>query len=119
MMGRDNEMTDTAQLSRTVVDNVLDAVRQTQEFAINNVNQWTDTARKFNSDLPTKNLNNPFAEYFPRPAELVDSYFDFAERLLANQREFALNLTKGLNAKVVSTDEPKAARSTRTAVVAG
>jgi hypothetical protein len=112
-------MTDTAQLSRTVVDSVLDAVRQTQEFAINNLNQWTETARKINSELPTRNLSNPFAEYFPQPAELVDSYFDVAERLLANQREFALNLTKGLNVKVVSTEEPKATRSSRTAVVAG
>lgn len=112
-------MTDTAQLSRTVVDSVLDAVRQTQEYALNNLNQLTDTARKINGDLPTKNLSNPFAEYFPQPAELVDTYFDFAERLLANQREFALNLTKGLNAKTAATAEPKAARTSRTAVVAG
>jgi hypothetical protein len=109
-------MTDTAQLSRTVVDNVLDAVRQSQEFALNNLNTLTDTARKFNAELPTKNITNPLAEYFPHPAEIVDTYFDFAERVLANQREFALNLSKGLSGSKVA-DEPKPARSPRTAVV--
>jgi hypothetical protein len=109
-------MTDTAQLSRTVVDNVLDAVRQSQEFALNNLNTLTDTARKFNAELPTKNITNPFAEYFPAPGEIVDTYFDFAERLLANQREFAMNLSKGLHGAKVS-DESKPARSSRTAVV--
>jgi hypothetical protein len=114
-------MTDTAQLSRTIVDNVLDAVRQSQEFALNNLNNLTETARKINADLPTKNITNPFAEYFPPTTELVETYFDFAERLLANRREFALNLSKGLSGtKVVVIDEPKAARNNqRTAVVAG
>jgi hypothetical protein len=110
-------MTDTAQLSRTVVDNVLDAVRQTQEYALNNLNQLTDTARKFNSELPTKNVTNPFAEYFPPAGELVDAYFDFAERLLANQREFAMNLAKGLTGTAKSEDAKPAARNPRTAVI--
>jgi hypothetical protein len=73
----------------------------------------TDTARKFNAELPTKNLTNPLAEYFPAPAEIVDTYFDFAERLLANQREFAMNLAKGLNAK--GEDAKPAARAPRAA----
>jgi hypothetical protein len=113
-------MTDTAQLSRTLVDNVLDAVRQSQEFALNNLNNLTETARKINADLPTKNITNPFAEYFPPTTELVETYFDFAERLLANRREFALNLSKGLAGTKVVVDEPKAARNNpRTAVVPG
>jgi hypothetical protein len=116
-------MTDTAQLSRSLVDNVLDAVRQSQEFALNNLNNLTDTARKVNAELPTRNFTNPFAEYLPPAAEIVDTYFDFAERLLANQREFALNLTKGLNATKVGgvsvAEESKPARSQRTAVVPG
>jgi len=113
-------MTDTAQLSRSLVDNVLDAVRQSQEFALNNLNNLTDTARKVNAELPTKNVTNPFAEYFPPAAEIVDTYFDFAERLLANQREFALNVTKGLNPTkavgVVVVEETKATRTPRTTV---
>ena len=56
---------------------------------------WTETANKVTTQLPdfAKGYEIPglaeFTKQFPTAAEVIDSYFDFAQQILTSQREFA------------------------------
>ena len=63
---------------------VLDSIRKGQEAAVDGLRTWTEAAEQFIPKTPVW----PGADRYPSPAELVDSYFDFATELLKAQREF-------------------------------
>jgi hypothetical protein len=67
----------------------LDAMRQSQQAVLSAVETWTRTMQQTfgqatSSGAPTVASVDP--------NEIVDQVFDFAEKLLASQREFAKNL---------------------------
>lgn len=66
----------------------LESVRQGQDAVIEAVRVWSDATFKAVSATPLPDVPaDP-----PKPAELVAGGFDFAERLLAEQRAFAERL---------------------------
>lgn len=85
-------MTNPQEIGQKVQDQALDAVRKTQDAVVEAVTTWTEAANKLTAQLPdfVKNAEVPnFAKQFPTAAEVIDSNFDFAQQLLANQRDFA------------------------------
>lgn len=78
-MANANEMLDS------IEDQVLEAVRQSQDTVVKAVKTWADAGKNLIPDLPAL----PFADQLPNPSELIDKTFDFADRMIAAQREFA------------------------------
>lgn len=66
----------------------LDGIRQGQDALVEAVRVWAEAAAKSPTLAP---LPEPPAD-LPRPADLVAGSFDFAEKLLAEQRTFAERL---------------------------
>ena len=66
---------------------VLDALTQAQDLAIQAVSSVTSVVEPVVPDLPV-----PFADQLPTAAELVDSAYGFAEAILKNQHQFASKL---------------------------
>jgi hypothetical protein len=66
---------------------VLDNIRKSQEAVIDGMRTWAETIQQL---VPgTTQAAMPRTDQLPSPAEVVDSVFDFAARLLDAQRELA------------------------------
>jgi hypothetical protein len=66
----------------------LDAMRQSQQAVLNAFESWTKTVQStFGQATPGSPVTGTVD-----PSEVVDSVFDFAEKLLESQRQFAKNL---------------------------
>jgi len=87
-------MTDTAEITRNVVDGLFEAVRKSQELALAGANQLTDAVRKVTRELPDA-VVTPFTDRLPQPGKAVDAWYDIVERGVASQREFAYKLFTG------------------------
>jgi hypothetical protein len=79
-------------------EQLLEGIRQSQQVVIDAVRAFADAAAKA---TPAVALPEPPAD-LPKPAEVVADAFDFAERLLASQRDFAEQLV----AVVPEPDKP-------------
>jgi hypothetical protein len=88
-------MSNAQEIGQKVQDQTLDAVRKTQDAVVEAVTAWTETANKLTAQLPdfAKGYEVPefagFTKQFPTAAEVIDSNFDFAQQMLAHQRDFA------------------------------
>ena len=71
-----------------VQEQVLDAIKAGQDAVLSAVDTLADTTGSITEKLPAP----PFADRLPKPQEVVDSYFTFAQKLLANQKDFAIKL---------------------------
>lgn len=78
-------MANATEVLDSIEDQVLEAVRQSQDVVVKAVKSWADAGKNLVPELPAL----PFADQLPTPAELIDKTFDFADRLIAAQREFA------------------------------
>ena len=72
------------EISDTIQEQVLDALRLAQTTAVEAVKTWAETVEPFVADLPSL----PFLDTLPKPAEIVESAFGLAEKVLENQKEF-------------------------------
>jgi methyl-accepting chemotaxis protein len=64
-------------------DQFVDIANRSQEAVTSAVRTWTDTVQNF-ADRLTSGQSQ-----LPDLSGVVEQYFDFAEKVLANQREFA------------------------------
>lgn len=78
-------MANATDMIGSLEDQVLDAVRQSQDAVVKAVRTWADAGKNLVPELPAL----PFADQLPSAKELLEQAFDFADRLLATQREFA------------------------------
>jgi hypothetical protein len=62
-------------------------VQSSQEAVLNAVDTWTRTVQETVGSLPT-----PAAQV--DPTQVIDQVFDFAEKMLEMQRDFAKNLVQ-------------------------
>ena len=70
-------------------DQLLDALAKGQQQLVDAVRKWAETGAKVTPDLPTL----PLTDLLPKPEEAVACIeFEFAEKLLASQRQFAEEL---------------------------
>jgi len=74
----------------TVQDQLLDAISAGEDAVLTGVKTLAKTAQPVTGIFPEL----PFADRLPKPVDVVDSAFGFAEKLLANQKEFAVKLVE-------------------------
>jgi hypothetical protein len=70
----------------------LNVIRTSQETVVDAVKTWTDTVQAVTPKVPS--IQVPFAEKLPKPEDVVAGAYDFAEKLLSSQRQFAEELVK-------------------------
>ena len=70
----------------------LDTIRASQETVVEAVKTWVDTVRAVTPGVPFARV--PLVAKLPTPESVVTSTYDFAEKLLSNQRQFAEELVK-------------------------
>jgi hypothetical protein len=77
-----------ADITESVQNQVLEALKQYQDLVLEGMRGAAETVEEI---VPVRR-ELPFANQLPRPTELAGNVFDFAEKLLANQREFVTNV---------------------------
>src|SRR6185503_1543914 len=91
----EERMSSTQQIGAKVQDHTLEAMRRWQDAVVGALTVWTETAHKVTAQLPdfAKGYEFPgfagFTKVFPTAAEMIDSNFDFAQRILTSQHDFA------------------------------
>src|SRR3984957_20128914 len=67
-------------------------VRTSPETALEAVKTWVETVKAVTPKVPSAQL--PLAEKLPKPQDIVTNAYDFAEKLLSSQRQFAQELVQ-------------------------
>jgi hypothetical protein len=106
-------MSKAQEIGQKVQGQTLDAVRRTQDAVVEALAAWTERANK----IPGY---SSLLKQWPVATEVIDSNFDFAERLLSSQRDFAGRLVAATTPKAVTPEKtaPKAVTPEKTAPAA-
>ncbi len=78
-------MASATEMMTALEDQVLETVRQTQEAVVKAVQTWAEAGKSVVPEMPPL----PFADQLPNAVDMVENAFNFADRLLATQRQFA------------------------------
>ena len=73
-------------------DQFLSMVRKGQEIALDVIKSMVDSVQTITPNIPSFDV--PFADRLPKPQDVVASGYDFAEKLLSSQRQFADEVVK-------------------------
>ena len=73
-------------------DQFLSMVRKSQEIALDAIKTMVDSVQAITPKIPAVDL--PFADRLPKPHDVVAGGYDFAEKLLSSQRQFADEVVK-------------------------
>jgi hypothetical protein len=74
-------------LPQDAPDELLKAIRSSQQAFIEAIKTFADAAGSVLPKVPSVPL--PFADRLPTPEDVVATTYDFAEKFLASQRQFA------------------------------
>ena len=85
-------------------DQLTEGLERVQEFQLEQLRTWQSTMAQFSSMIPMPTL--PENDSFPSLENVVKANFKLAERLLENQRKFALGVSE-----VLSTPTEEAAEN--------
>lgn len=108
-------MTDTREMTQTAQNQTLDFVRQSQDAFVEAVQVWSDSVNRL---MGTTQERAASANDLPKPDEVVDQVFDFAESLLAAQREFAHNVMRTASSAWAQGEQAAAQESQKAASTA-
>lgn len=97
-------MTTYVELSRAAQEQILAAVKQSQELALAGVELWASTVAPL-----AKGQQIPVPFETPAPKDVVASSFGFAEQLLASQKDFAEKVVAASAPVLQATSTPKKA----------
>ena len=86
-------------------EQILSIVRKSQEMALDAIKTIVDTVQTIRPKMPSVDV--PFADKLPKPQEIVAGGYDFAEKLLTNQRRFADELVKTTAPLLPAKDDSK------------
>jgi 3-methyladenine DNA glycosylase AlkC len=81
--------------TKTVQDQLLNAIKQSQDDALQAISAWSESVAKLAPKLPDL-PKLPMADALPKPGELADQYFEFAQQLLTSQQKFVEKLIAAL-----------------------
>jgi len=98
----------TTTATQELQDEILKTVRKGQEFVVDAIQAWTDAVQAIKPPLPDVNI--PFTDKLPQPAEFVAGAYDFAEQLLASQRKFAEDALAAIAPLYTSEHTPSATK---------
>ena len=75
-----------------VQDELLKVIRTSQETVVEAVKTWVETVKAVTPKVPAAQV--PLADKLPKPHDIVANAYDFAEKLLSSQRQFAQELVQ-------------------------
>jgi 3-methyladenine DNA glycosylase AlkC len=78
-----------------VQEQVLDALKRSQDATLQIVSAWGESVSKLATKLPDM-PKMPTIDSLPKPSEITDQFFDFAQKLMASQQEFVKKLIDAL-----------------------
>lgn len=81
--------------AKHVQDQILDAIKQSQNAVLEAVSTWSESVTKLVPNLPEM-PKLPMSDVLPKPAQVSDQFFDLAQQLLASQQEFVEQLMAAL-----------------------
>lgn len=81
--------------AKRVQDQVLDAIKRSQDATLQVVGTWSDQVAKMVHNLPEL-PKLPIPESLSKHHELSDQFFEFAQTLIKSQQEFAKKLVDTL-----------------------
>lgn len=102
-------MTDTRTITENAQNQTLDFVRQSQDAFVEAMQVWSDSLNRL---AGTAQERTPGAADVPKPDEVLDQVFDFAQSLLSAQREFAHNVLR-TTSNIWAAGEQAAAQETQ------
>lgn len=111
-------MSDARSITESAQTQTLDFVRQSQEAFVEAMQVWSDSMSRMMGAVQQRTTD---VGELPKPEEVVDQVFDFAQSLLNAQREFAQNVmqtTSGMWAtgeQVIAQQSSKAAGAAKSA----
>ena len=108
-------MTDTRKITENAQNQTLDFVRQSQDAFVEAMQVWSDSLNRL---VGTAQDRTASATELPKPEEVLDQVFDFAESLLSAQREFAHNVVRtasGVWAQAEAAGQETASQATEKA----
>jgi hypothetical protein len=85
---------------------VLEGIRRTQDAVVKVVRTWAEAGKNISPAL------RPIGDRLPDATKLVDHGFALADRVLANQRTFALSLLKAVEPVLNGRSKPAPASAT-------
>jgi hypothetical protein len=100
--------------TKQVQDQVLDAIKRSQEAVIQAVSTWSETVGQLVPGLPDM-PKMPLSDSLPKPSELSDQFFDFAQQMLNSQKDFVDKLVAALPGQHKSAPVPAPAPAPRSA----
>jgi hypothetical protein len=80
----------------------LNVIRTSQETVVEAVKTCVDTVKTVTPKVPS--IQVPLADRLPKPEDVVTSVYDFAEKLLTSQRQFAEELVKATAPLMAGSD---------------
>jgi hypothetical protein len=95
--------TTTTEAVRASQDQFLDAVRQSQQAVVDAVAAWAKAVEDITPAVPAL----PGLEELPKPEAVIDNAFDFAQKLLDAQREFARGVVSAAAPVLEKTEQAK------------
>ncbi|MGH2650867.1 MAG: hypothetical protein ACRDHK_06610 [Actinomycetota bacterium] len=104
-------MATATEMFSALEDQVLETVRQSQEAVVKAVKTWAEAGKSIVPDLPPL----PFADQLPNTVDIVENAFNFADKLLAVQREFAAAILEAAKPVLGKAEAPKTTNSRSTA----
>jgi len=78
-----------------IQDQVLDAIKRTQEATLKAVSAWSESVAKMAPKLPEM-PKLPLIDSLPKPGEISETFFKFAQELMATEHEFVKRLLDAL-----------------------
>jgi hypothetical protein len=82
----------TSYSTQDLQEEFLNVIRTSQETVVEAVKTWVDTVKAVTPKVPS--IQVPLIAKLPTPENVVTGAYDFAEKLLASQRQFAEELVK-------------------------
>jgi len=95
----------TSYTTRDLQEEFLNVIRTSQETVVEAVKTCVDTIKTVTPRRPAVNV--PLAARLPKPQDVVTSAYDFAEKLLSNQRQFAEELVKATTPLLAGNGTPQ------------
>jgi len=79
-------------VTQDLQDAFLSTVRQGQDIALDAIKTWVETVQSITPTLPSVPM--PLIDRLPKPHQVVESGYEFVEKLLTSQRNFTVEALK-------------------------
>ncbi len=86
---------DAAAEESRVQDQILEAIKRSQDATLKIVSAWSESVAKVAPKLPEM-PKLPMMDAIPKPGEISDKFFEFARELMNTQQEFVKRLIDAL-----------------------